>query len=251
MAVVLNNLASLLRAMAEYDESATLYLEALEINQKAYGYDHPAVAINLIRLARLWETTGDHGSAERLYRQALAMQRKLLGEDHLHIGISQSNLANLLRRQGRFGEAETFLREAVRILGARLGADHQNALIAMKNLAEVRMTLGNHRSANALFETLIATTAKTPSSAPTSVASLHASRGECLIKLGNLKEAERQLLAARERLPADGPHRPQSQRVIERLVELYAGLGRKDKAAELRAVLTTAGTAGDETDSAP
>ncbi|MHC4421381.1 MAG: tetratricopeptide repeat protein [Planctomycetota bacterium] len=243
VAIVLSNLASLLRAMEQYDESAAMYLEALEINQKAHGYDHPAVAITLIRLAKLWETTGDDKSAESLYRQALDMQRKLVGEEHLHVGITSGNLATLLRRQGRFGEAEPLLKEAVRILSARLGADHQNAMIAMRNLAEVRLTMGNYRSANTLFEVLIATTSGVGAAAPWSVASLRTQHGECLIKLGQLEEAEQQLVAAREGLPYDGPHRRHAERVISRLVELYAGRGREEQAAELRAKLASAGTA--------
>ncbi|MHC4787370.1 MAG: tetratricopeptide repeat protein, partial [Planctomycetota bacterium] len=243
VAIVLSNLASLLRAMEQYDESAAMYLEALEINQKAHGYDHPAVAITLIRLAKLWEATGDDKSAESLYRQALDMQRKLVGEEHLHVGITSGNLATLLRRQGRFGEAEPLLKEAVRILSARLGADHQNAMIAMRNLAEVRLTMGNYRSANTLFEVLIATTSGVGAAAPWSVASLRTQHGECLIKLGQLEEAEQQLVAAREGLPYDGPHRRHAERVISRLVELYAGRGREEQAAELRAKLASAGTA--------
>jgi tetratricopeptide (TPR) repeat protein len=251
VAIVLNNLASLLRAMEEYDEAATMYLEALEINQNAYGFDHPAVAINLIRLAKLWETTGDDTSAERLYRQALDMQRKLLGADHLHVGITMSNLANLQRRQSRFGEAEALLKEVVQILGARLGADHQNALIAMRNLAEVRMTMGNYRSASTLLEALIQVASGAGTAAPWPVAGLRTLHGECLIKLGDLEEAQRQLLAARKGFPYDGPHRRRAERVIGRLVEVYADQGSEDRAAALREILPAAGAAGDEADSAP
>jgi tetratricopeptide (TPR) repeat protein/tRNA A-37 threonylcarbamoyl transferase component Bud32 len=246
VAIVLGNLGSLLRAMEDYDESATAFLEALQINQKTYGHDHPAVAVNLIRLARLRESTGDDTGAETLYRQALKMQRKLLGGDHLHVGITLNNLANLLRRQARLGEAEAFLGDAVEILRARLGPEHQNVLLAMKNLAEIRMSLGNHRSAEAMLETLIEAAAKAPSAAPLPIASLQAHRGECLIKLGRFEDAEQQLLAAGEGLSDDGPQRRQSQRMINRLVELYAGLGRQEKAAELRAMLATAGAKEDD-----
>ena len=246
VATVLSNLSSVLRVMEDYDAAMTMCLEALQINQRAHGRQHPAVAINLIRLAKLWEARKDYASAETLYRQALGMQRSTLGEDHLHVAVTLNHLGQLLRRRSRLGDAEPLLREAVSIFRQRLGSTHQNVLVTMNSLAQVLMALGNSSGAEPVLRELIGL-AETTSEGPGPLTGIQTSYGECLMRLGRFDDAEQVLLAAHAALKDDPRPRPrQSQRIIHRLVELYAGRGKDDKAAEFRALLPAAAVDGHE-----
>ena len=70
VAVVLNNLALLLKATNRLAEAEPLYRRALAIDEKSYGPDHPNVAIRLNNLATLLQATNRLAEAEPLLRRA-------------------------------------------------------------------------------------------------------------------------------------------------------------------------------------
>ena len=74
----LNNLAQLLKATNRLGEAEPLMRRALDIDEQAYGPDHPDVAIDLNNLAQLLQDTNRLGEAEPLMRRALAIDEKSL-----------------------------------------------------------------------------------------------------------------------------------------------------------------------------
>jgi tetratricopeptide (TPR) repeat protein len=110
-----NNLAELYRNQAHYREVATLSKRSLAIWEKAYGSDHPHVAVALNDLAVLYYKQGRYGEAEPLYKRALAIRERALGPDNPLVAQSLSNLAALYYRQGRTGEAEPLYQRALGI----------------------------------------------------------------------------------------------------------------------------------------
>jgi Flp pilus assembly protein TadD len=79
---------------------------ALAIDKKAYGPDHPDVAIDLNNLARLLQDTSRLAEAEPLMRRALAILENSLGHDHPRTVTVRHNLALLLREMGKPAEAD-------------------------------------------------------------------------------------------------------------------------------------------------
>jgi tetratricopeptide (TPR) repeat protein len=135
--LVLNNLAVVLGARAQYSEAEPLNRRALAIDEKNLGPDHPRVAIDLNNLAELYRKQGKYSEAEPLFKRALAIDEKALGPDHPRVAIDLNNLAELYRKQGKYSEAEPLFKRALAIDEKELGPDHPNVAIRLNNLAEL------------------------------------------------------------------------------------------------------------------
>jgi tetratricopeptide (TPR) repeat protein len=88
---------------------------ALAIDEKAYGPDHPKVAMRLNNLAQLLQATNRLAEAEPLMRRALAIDEKSYGPDHPDVARDLNNLARLLQDTNRLAEAEPLMRRHLEI----------------------------------------------------------------------------------------------------------------------------------------
>ena len=77
-----DNLALSLWHQGKYAEADPFYRQAIEIDEKALGGDHPTVATLYSNLAALLYTQGKHGEAEPMFRRALEISQASLGSDH-------------------------------------------------------------------------------------------------------------------------------------------------------------------------
>ena len=104
----------LLYLKARDPQAESLYREALAIQIRRLGEDHPSTAQTEQNLAQVLEEFGRLDEAEALYRRALAAKRKTLGDVHPSVTVNLNNFANFLAvEQGRLDEAESFAREAL------------------------------------------------------------------------------------------------------------------------------------------
>jgi len=153
LAITLTNLANLYGEMKRFDEAKALYLEALDIDKKAYGADHKEIAQDLFNIAamhyqhnyskpaidyfkqaltvytKLDDTQGkiktyhylglcyakenQHGEAIDAYKNALQIHSKLKGDNHPDTFVHQLNLARSLDHTGNLAEAEKLYKNAV------------------------------------------------------------------------------------------------------------------------------------------
>jgi hypothetical protein len=90
-------LKALLRYTNRLAQAEPLMRRALEIHEKAYGPDHPDVAIDLSDLAGLLKDTNRLAQAEPLMRRALAIDEKSLGPDHPRTKAVRRNYEVLLK----------------------------------------------------------------------------------------------------------------------------------------------------------
>ena len=107
VAVILNNLAQLLRTTNRLAEAEPLMRRALTINEKSFGPQHPKVAIGLNNLAQLLQTTNRLAEAEPLMRRALTIDEKSFGPEHPEVAIRLNNLAFLRAELGDWAEVLT------------------------------------------------------------------------------------------------------------------------------------------------
>jgi eukaryotic-like serine/threonine-protein kinase len=100
------------------------YEQALDIDRRVLGDDHPRVAQHLDNLAIVAQNMGDLKQAETLYRDALSRMQRAYGENHPETAITKGNYGLLLQREGRLTEAEPLLRDAVAIRLSLFGSDN-------------------------------------------------------------------------------------------------------------------------------
>ena len=82
VALGLNNLAGVYRAMNDPDGAEILYRRSLAIRERVLGGEHPDVGTTLKNLAGLYRDRGLHEKSEPLYRRAIRIAEKALGTTH-------------------------------------------------------------------------------------------------------------------------------------------------------------------------
>ena len=122
------------QAQGKYEEAEELYRQALKIDEKTIGKDHPEYAIQLNNLAGVVKARGRYEEAEELYRQALKISEKTIGKDHPDYAMRLNNLASVIKDQGRYEEAEKRFRQALELSNRILGSDHPQTKTIMENL---------------------------------------------------------------------------------------------------------------------
>jgi tetratricopeptide (TPR) repeat protein len=96
MATSLNNLAGSYDARGRYAEAEPLYTQALLINHRVLGGDHPNTASSLNNLASLYYACGRYAEAEPLYKEALEIMEWVLGVEHPNTTGVRANYGRLL-----------------------------------------------------------------------------------------------------------------------------------------------------------
>jgi tetratricopeptide (TPR) repeat protein len=153
---LIGNLALSLMMAGDYAGAEPLARQALAINEKALGPDHPDVAISLNNLAALLYAKGDYAGAEPLCRRALAIREKTLGPDHPDLAQSLGNLAALLYAKGDYSGAEPLYRRALTIREKALGFDHPDVAKSLHNLGVLLDAKGDYLDAEPLLRRALA-----------------------------------------------------------------------------------------------
>ena len=79
--------------------------QALAIDKKVFGDEHPNVASDLNNLAVLLEKGfGNYEESYKLKKESLAIRKKVFGDEHPSVAESLNNLAQLLQDQVRQNE---------------------------------------------------------------------------------------------------------------------------------------------------
>jgi tetratricopeptide (TPR) repeat protein len=98
--VFINDYAVLLQATNRLEEAEPLMRQALEIDQKSFGNDHPKVAIRLNNLALLLQDTNRLEEAEPPMRRVIEILLIFLsktGHPHPHLNVAIQNYRLLLQ----------------------------------------------------------------------------------------------------------------------------------------------------------
>ncbi len=129
--------ASLIRGR----EGEGMLRDALAMQRKLLGKEHPDVANTLTSLAIHLRKQFKFADAEAMARKALAMNRKLLGNDHPQVASSLLALSQAVGWQGRQRSPNPSIERCWRF-GERLGNDHPAVSESLLNLAQALRGLG-------------------------------------------------------------------------------------------------------------
>ncbi len=108
-----SQLGEAMRHLGNLSQAEKYIREALAMQRKLLGNEHPDVAASLENLARVLSSQDRLEEAEAKYLEALTLERKLLGDEHATVTATLGNLALVLQREGKLDQAEVFFREAV------------------------------------------------------------------------------------------------------------------------------------------
>jgi eukaryotic-like serine/threonine-protein kinase len=111
----IEELANVAFYQGNYDLAGKLNHQALEMNRRLFGEQHPAIADILNNLGAIEMNRGDFLAAESSFRQALAIAEKWYGPDHPETAANLTALAQTLTSENQLSEAESLLKRAVAI----------------------------------------------------------------------------------------------------------------------------------------
>ena len=148
---LLNETGVALLDRAQFQVAEPLLRRALLLDEKAYGSNHPRVAIRLNNLAQLLHDTGRLSEAELLLRRALEIGEQTLGTDHPKVATRLNNLGMLLYETNRLAEAEPLLRRALEIDEQILEPEHPDIAIRLHNLAQLLMATNRYEESEQLI----------------------------------------------------------------------------------------------------
>ena len=138
-----------------YPEGRTQFEQALDVQRRTLGAEHPTTLRTFARLGHTALLQGNYPEAETFFTQALASQRRVLRSDNPDTLYSESNLAEVYFMQGKFAEAEALDTQVLEIQRRVLGPEHQSTLATMNSLANAYAEQGKRTQAVAMHrETL-------------------------------------------------------------------------------------------------
>lgn len=114
-ATTLNNLAAVYEREGRYTEAEQYLQQALMIDQKNHGGNHPTVSRDLHNLALLYDREGKDAESERLHKMAISLDQQIFGPEHPNLALGLENYAGLLRKLNRTAEAEQLERRSKQI----------------------------------------------------------------------------------------------------------------------------------------
>jgi len=229
-----DRLASVAQDQGRYEEAEELFRQALEIDEKTIGRDHPDYSTRLNNLAVAVRAQGRYEEAEELYRQALKIDEETIGRDHPDYSTRLNNLAVAVRAQGRYEEAEKLYRQALIIDEKTIGNDHPGYARHINNLALVVKLLGRHKEAEELYRQALEIDKETIGRDHPRYA-IHLSNLALLVHAqGRDEEAERLFLQVQQILEETiGMDHPDYATLLNNLALVVHALGRYGEAEKL------------------
>jgi serine/threonine-protein kinase len=134
-----------------YAVSDSINKLVLDIDRRAYGDRHAAVANDLINLGAIQFEWGRYDEAERYYRQALSINVAWFGADNPETASNLTLLGRALNFQGRYDEATEVLDSALAIQERVYGPVHPRVASALNDLGSIALAQGRLDSAAAYF----------------------------------------------------------------------------------------------------
>ncbi len=143
-------------AQKRYPEVEPLMREALGIQERVLGADHPDVARTLNNLGALYWTQDRYADALPLYERTRAIFEKTLGPDHPNLAALLSNLGETYWKLKRYDEAEPLFRRALAIKEKALAPGNPSIAITLNSLAGLLRDEGRYQDAEPLYRRALA-----------------------------------------------------------------------------------------------
>jgi serine/threonine protein kinase len=231
-------LGMVFQAGGRWDEAETMLRECVSILRRRWGAENPIVLQRLCALGTLLQALGKQAEAGKVLRETLDAQRKVLPAAHIDIADSLYAWAEHLMEAGDNRQAEAALREA-------LSVDRPDVPRVRKLTGRVHAALGwvlteGGRAGEGeplLRHGLEILRKEFPAEhwGHWMTADAQSRLGGCLVALGQLSEAETNLLTPYDALQ-DAQAVPPARlaQAADRVVKLYETWDKADKAAEWR-----------------
>jgi non-specific serine/threonine protein kinase/serine/threonine-protein kinase len=232
-----HQVARVLADRGKIAEAMQITRTLLERQNARLGEAHASTMTTAENLAILLDRSGRPAEAEALFLRLLEIRRGVLGEAHVETLKAMHNLVIFYERHGDVAQMEALGRELFDLWKEHHDPEHVDTMKAMNHVVRALMHRERYEDAVPLLEhgmEIMDRLWKTHG-----IRGLfHLEYGECLIRLGRLKEAEEHLKQGLEQwteLFGEGHWR--LDKPVNLLIELYEEWGKIGEADQWRARL--------------
>jgi tetratricopeptide (TPR) repeat protein len=234
----LANLGGLYREEGKYAQADAALTKAMDLRRRVLGEAHPDTLRSMRELGLLYRDEGKYAQAEQILAQALEIQRRVLAPEHPDTLRSMSDLGVVYHHEGKDELAEPLLLKTLELWRRVLGPANPDTLSTMGALAEVELQEHKYADAEPLLREAVDTTEKTSLDAWNRYY-FQGLLGASLAGQKRFAEAEPLLVSGREGMVQREATVPADSLTLvvqagQRIIELYDGWGKLDKAAEWR-----------------
>lgn len=234
-AAALNNLGIYVMFQGRLEEAQPILEEAVELNRRLAGAQHPELARALENLGNVHYRLGNLDRTLDLLGEVIAIRRDGLGDDNPEVARTLNNRGMVLSRAGDLEGAETTLRDAVARMQRAYGPDHSDVASAHWSLGYVLQLRGKLDLAEAELRTALAIAERAFAADSPGLAGYRQALGGLLVTRERYGDAEPLLLAVHaEAVAADGEQSPRATASAGALVTLYEAWGRPGQAEPYR-----------------
>ncbi|MCA9690061.1 MAG: tetratricopeptide repeat protein, partial [Myxococcales bacterium] len=144
-AELLASTGDLLESRGDQNEALAAYRKALALHERAYGPDHPQVALSLSDLGVALYRLDRLDEARATLERARAILEASVGPEHPQVATALSNLALVLQAQGDLEEAAKLHALALTIEERTRGPGHPALAISHHNLGYLAFARGDYQ----------------------------------------------------------------------------------------------------------
>jgi CHAT domain-containing protein/tetratricopeptide (TPR) repeat protein len=224
LASALTSNGILLDEQGDFTAGLKLHEEALAIEEKAHGPDHPHAAAMHNNIATLLSNMGDRVGARRHMERSLAIKLKVYGELHNETALAMLNLGGLLRKQGELAAARPYLEKSLALRRQVYGDKHPDVASSLVQLGNLLDDLGDLPGAERCLEEALAIELATRGE-------WHTSTAACIANLAGLDFEVKDY--------------PSAKRGYQRALAIYQKLHGSDHEAAATTTLCLARTLGE------
>ncbi len=127
-------------------QARKLFIEAMDIQERLLGPEHPDLSFTLNGLGLVELDQGRYEASEEMLQRALAIRREALGPEHPMVAWILNGLGDLSIEKARWEQAAEFYRDAREIAG-----DPPNRALAAFGLARIDTAQGRGLQAQPLY----------------------------------------------------------------------------------------------------
>ncbi len=214
--------------------SGTLLEQALNLQKKILGPEHPDTLDSASSLGRTLRYQGHYPEAEQLLRQTVQAQERVLGPEDPRTLRSMNGLANTLAYEGKNSEAEQLMRNVLGKERRVLGPEDKDTLKSMRDLSVILREEGHFSEAKQLQAEALALHQRVFGRDHPDTVSVMVSLGNTLLLEGHLAEAEKlvhEILAIELRML--GPEHPDTLTAEYNLTRILVEEGKYEEANKL------------------
>jgi CHAT domain-containing protein/tetratricopeptide (TPR) repeat protein len=223
-----------LTGQGKFQDAIPLAREALSIQEKVLGSDHPSVAQGLNVLALLYFKLGRYAEAGPLYQRSLDILEKARGPNDPAVATGLDSLAQVYVNQGRYTEGEALEKRELAIREKAFGPDNPDVAHTLNNIAEIYRAQGRATEAEPLYQRSLEIFEKVLGQDDLEVAASLNNLANLYVFEGRYAESEilfKRSLTIREK--ALGPEHPDIGTSVASLAQLYIYQGRYAEAEPL------------------